>query len=77
MKDLEVIQVIKTTLLRRGSGKDASSPIRCVTQFWSMDGDLLWEVDPHPVPDGPSETILQGEELLTRLRYQTSEAQSR
>ena len=41
-----VIQVIETTLERRGTGKDADSPIRVITQYWSFDGDLLAEVDP-------------------------------
>jgi hypothetical protein len=44
----KVIQVIETTLSRRGTGKDAASPIRCITQYWSLDGELLAEVDPCP-----------------------------
>lgn len=39
-----VIQVIETTLERRGDGKD--DPIRIVTQYWSFDGELLAEDDP-------------------------------
>lgn len=42
-----VIQVIETRIERRGSGKDDSSPIRIITQYWSFDGELLAEVDPH------------------------------
>ena len=49
-----VIQVIQTTLTRRGTGK--TSIIRVVTQYWSFDGQLLWEVD--PLPDGSA--ILEG-----------------
>lgn len=45
-KDVEVIQVIRTTLLRRGDGKSSDSPIRAVTQYWTFDGTLLAEVDP-------------------------------
>lgn len=41
-----VIQVVETTLERRGSGKDDSDPIRVITQYWSLDGELLAEVDP-------------------------------
>lgn len=41
-----VIQVIETTLERRGTGKDESSPLRMITQYWSFDGELLAEVDP-------------------------------
>lgn len=40
-----VIQVIETDLTRRGSGKDESDPIRVVRQYWSLEGELLAEVD--------------------------------
>lgn len=43
-KEVQVMQVIRTTLARRGDGK--KHPIRAVTQFWSLDGELLGEVDP-------------------------------
>lgn len=46
-KEVEVLQVIRTTLTRRGTGKDESSPVRRVTQYWSIQGELLCEVDPH------------------------------
>jgi hypothetical protein len=45
MKPAEVIQVIRTTLLHRGVGTN-ENPLRVVTQYWSLDGELLWEVDP-------------------------------
>lgn len=48
-KEVIVMQVIKTTLLRRGNGKE--TPIRAVTQYWSMQGDLLAERDPLPQPE--------------------------
>lgn len=41
-----VIQVIETTIERRGAGDHARSPIRIITQYWSLDGNLLAEVDP-------------------------------
>jgi hypothetical protein len=41
-----VIQVIETRLERRGAGKDETDPIRIVTQYWSLSGELLAEVDP-------------------------------
>lgn len=44
--DAEVIQVIRTRLLRRGNG--STTPIRIIEQFWSLDGELLAEVDPCP-----------------------------
>lgn len=46
MKEVEVIQVIKTTLQRLGDG--INDPIRVVTQYWDMQGNLLWEVDSLP-----------------------------
>lgn len=54
MKDVEVIQVVRTTLERRGRGVE-NDPIRRVTQYWSIDGQLLAEDDPHkpePKPIG-------------------------
>jgi len=44
MDTAKVIQVIETTLTRRGNGKD--TPIRIVTEYWSLDGRLLVESDP-------------------------------
>lgn len=43
-KEVAVMQVIRTTNARRGDG--TITPIRAITQFWSMDGELLAEVDP-------------------------------
>lgn len=43
-KEVLVMQVIRTTNARRGDG--VTTPIRAITQFWSMEGDLLAEVDP-------------------------------
>jgi hypothetical protein len=45
-KEVMVMQVIRTTNLRRGDGK--ATPIRAITQYWSMDGELLAEQDPCP-----------------------------
>ena len=46
-----VIQVVETTLERRGKGVEGD-PIRIITQYWSMDGDLLAEVDPCALTSG-------------------------
>jgi hypothetical protein len=48
-KEVEVMQVIRTRLLRRGTGKEPS-PIRIIEQYWTMEGDLIFEVDPCPAP---------------------------
>lgn len=45
MKEVEIIQLIRTRILRRGKGID-SDPIRIVTQYWTMDGVLEFEIDP-------------------------------
>ena len=45
MDTAKVIQVIVTDILRRGTGT-AADPIRIITQYWSLDGELLAEVDP-------------------------------
>lgn len=46
MDTARVIQVVETTILRRGDGQDARSPVRIITQYWTLDGTLLAEVDP-------------------------------
>ena len=43
--DCQVVQVIRTTLLRRGTGESKDSPIRIIEQYWDFDGNLLWEKD--------------------------------
>ncbi len=43
--DLEVLSVIRTRLLRRGDGTE-HNPIRIIEQYWTMDGNLLFEADP-------------------------------
>lgn len=46
MKEVELIQVIRTKITRRGAGIPAD-PVRIVEQYWSLTGDLLAEVDMH------------------------------
>lgn len=41
----KVIKVIRTDLDVRGKGTP-ESPIRRIVQFWTLDGELLAEVDP-------------------------------
>ena len=45
MKDVELLTVIRTNLLRRGKGKD-DDPVRIITQYWDMEGNLLAEIHP-------------------------------
>ena len=48
-KVVQAMEVIRTNLYVRGSGKP-DSPSRTVIQYWSRDGELLAEVDPIPEP---------------------------
>ena len=41
-KKAEVIQVIRTNIATRGDGT-TKSPTRFVTQYWTLDGELLFE----------------------------------
>lgn len=60
MKDnARVIRVIETTLTRRGSGQEGN-PVRIVTQYWSLDGELLAERDSWQY------TVTTGTETATR-----------
>jgi hypothetical protein len=43
---VKVIQVIVTDIKRRGNGRDTA--IRRITEYWSLDGEKLAEVDPLP-----------------------------
>lgn len=47
MDSVEVISLIKTSLLLRGEGVPGD-PIRIITQYWTMDGHLEFEKDPFP-----------------------------
>jgi len=49
LEDIKVINVVRTRLLERGEGTE-KDPIRRIEQFWSMDGELLWENDPYQKP---------------------------
>ena len=45
MSEVEVLQVIRTTLQLRGKGT-SKEPYRRITQYWDMKGNLLVEDDP-------------------------------
>lgn len=56
-----VVSVIETTLARRGNGR--TTIMRGLTQYWSLDGELLAEVDPcagrdRVSGDGPRAAVL-------------------
>lgn len=60
----KVIQVIEVDE-RRGRGVEGE-PFRIVTQYWSLDGELLAENDPH-ITDRPTPSIMRGATLLKEL----------
>jgi hypothetical protein len=43
---VEVMEVIRV-LITAGTGKDESDPLRPAYQYWSKEGELLAESDPH------------------------------
>lgn len=45
MNQVRVLQVIETNILRRGDGTKGN-PFRVVTQYWTMDGEIITEIDP-------------------------------
>lgn len=63
MSSVQVIQVIRTTLTRRGEGTTAD-PVRLVTQYWLMDGNLLCE-DDGQIESGLREQVRQLRALCT------------
>lgn len=58
----EVIQVIRTNLHRRGKGVEGD-PIRVITQYWSMDGYLLWEFDPFELRKQYNAVLPEGQKI--------------
>lgn len=44
VKEVEVVQVVRTTLAPRGRGTD-DDPYRRLLQYWSFDGRLLFECE--------------------------------
>lgn len=44
MDSAKVVQLIETTILRRGKGTDGD-PIRIITQWWTLEGELVVERD--------------------------------
>lgn len=45
MKQVEILEVIKTTIVTRGNDTE-EQPLRTITQYWSVDGELIFEIDP-------------------------------
>ena len=45
-KEVELVEVIRTTLTRAGDGT-TDNPIRRVTEYWTLEGERLATVDDH------------------------------
>ena len=51
-EDVKVVTLIRTSLTLRGDGKSEETPFRKVTQYWDLEGNLIFEIDPvgiHPL----------------------------
>lgn len=48
---VRIVELIETTLEKRGKGT-GDDPVRRVTQYWTRDGQLLFEIDPLQSPQG-------------------------
>jgi hypothetical protein len=46
LTEVRVFQVIETNIAVRGKGTQ-ESPLRRIKQYWTLDGELLAEHDPH------------------------------
>jgi hypothetical protein len=46
LKEVHAIQVIRTSNKTVGGGSK-EDPVRTVVQYWTIDGELLDECDPH------------------------------
>jgi hypothetical protein len=44
------VTLIETRLTKRGAGKTMDDPVRLVMQYWTLDGDLVAEVDAYATP---------------------------
>lgn len=47
MKDVQIMEVVRTRLLRKGEGKTSDDPVRIIEQYWTMEGELIFEIDPY------------------------------
>lgn len=46
LKEVQGMSVIRTTNMTRGEGT-TEDPVRAIVQYWTVDGELLDECDPH------------------------------
>lgn len=65
MDTVKLVHLIETTLTRRGKGVE-SDPVRVITQYWTVEGKLVAEVDPFAVDYTAPQMSKQMEEVLNR-----------
>ena len=75
MDTARVLPVIETTILRKGKGVEGD-PIRIVTQYFSLEGELLAQRDPEglTVPVGEFDALRQREEIFRGALRNISQA---
>ena len=67
MDTVKQITLIETTLTREGEGKSPSSPVRIITQYWTMDGQLVIQRDPCAVQVTPEKMAKLRETVYARM----------
>lgn len=45
MRGARVVRLIETTIATRGAGVPGD-PVRQITQYWTLEGKFLFEIDP-------------------------------
>lgn len=63
MDTVKKVTLIETTLTRRGDGEDMSSPVRIITEWWTLNGNKVAERDPAAVQITPEDE----EQLVVKL----------
>lgn len=46
MNEIEIVTLIRTNLTKAGVGKK-EDPCRIITQYWTLGGELVFEIDPY------------------------------
>lgn len=52
LKDLNTVTLIRTTMTSKGSGSP-DSPVRCLVQYWTSEGQLVETRDPCAISVSP------------------------
>ncbi len=66
MDTVKQLTLIETTLKRVGEGI-VTSPIRILTQYWTLGGEMVFEIDPCAKPVTPERIKEIREAIINRL----------